>query len=145
MKRKQPKLKEVEKANSEIENPKNIDFVEISMSHEELDKLAQKNAQLLSQRTDPTIRKHMVRRQEKLIRKVFKAASQILNDEQFNIFTMRYIYNMPENEIATQIGKHQTHIPRTLKTSIMKIQKQLRIPPNLLGFSRDRKDKHEKE
>lgn len=143
MKKKIQKQKELEKANAEIESPKNIDFVEISMTHENLDKVAQKNAQLLNQRNDPILRKHTVRRQEKLIRKVFKAASQVLTDDQFQIFTMRYIYNMPERDIAQQIGRNQSYIPLVLKNSIKKIQKRLRIPLNLKGFSRDRKNKDE--
>lgn len=141
MKKKTPKPKELEKANAEIETPRNIDFVEISMTHESLDKIAQQNAQLLNQRNDPILRKHTVRRQEKLIRRVFKSASQVLTDDQFQIFTMRYIYNMPENEIAMQIGRNQSYIPLVLKNSIKKIQKRLRVPINLKGFSRDRKKK----
>ena len=78
MKKKQPKLKETEKANAEIETPKNVDYIEISMTHEGLEKVAQDNAILLEQRNDPVLRRKFVRRQEKLLRKVFKAASQVL-------------------------------------------------------------------
>lgn len=141
MKKKQKVNKETERANSEIETPKNIDFVEISMPHEELDKIAQKNAQLLGQRNDPVLRRHTVRRQEKLFRKLVKAASQVLTDTAFQIFTLRYLYQIPEREIADQLGRHQSYIPRSLKSSIKKIQKKLRIPLNLEGFSRDRQDK----
>ena len=138
-KRQQKKVRETEKANAEIENPKNVDFVEISMPHEELDKVAQKHAQLLEQRNDPTLRKHIVRRQEKLLKKVFKAASQVLTEAQWQIFVMRYIYQIPECDIAQQLGRHQSYVPLTIKNSIKKIQKRLRIPINLIGFSRDRK------
>ena len=76
---------------------------------------------------------------------MFKAASQVLTSDQFTIFVQRYIYNLPEGEIATQIGKAQSYIPRVLKACIKKIQKKLRVPINLIGFSRDRKVKEEIE
>jgi DNA-directed RNA polymerase specialized sigma subunit len=141
MKKKQPKLKETEKANAEIETPKNVDYLEISMTHEGLEKVAQENSVLLDQRNDPVLRRRFVRRQEKLLRKVFKAASQVLTSDQFSIFTQRYIYNLPESEISEQLGKAQSYIPRVLKACIKKIQKRLRVPINLKGFSRDRKVK----
>jgi RNA polymerase sigma factor (sigma-70 family) len=141
VKKKIQKIKEIEKANSEIKNPKNIDFVEISMTHEQLDKVAQKNALLLGQRTNPELRKHTIRRQEKLLKKVFKAASQVLTDQQFEIFVQRYVYNLPEAEICASMGCVQNYISRTLKASIKKIQKRLRVPINLKGFSKDRIDK----
>lgn len=141
VKKKISKTKELEKANSEIKNPKNIDFVEISMTHEQLDKVAQKNSLLLGQRTDPEVRKYAVRRQEKLLRKVFKAARQVLTDDQFSIFVQRYIYNLPEKEIQAQMGCVQNYISRVLKASIKKIQKRLRVPINLKGFSKDRQNK----
>lgn len=143
MRKKQSKPKELEKAHSEPGSPKNVDFVEISMTHEDLEKIAQQNAMLLDQRNDPVLRKHTVRRQEKLLRKIFKAASQVLTDQQFQIFTMRYVYQMPEEEIAQQVGCVQNYVSRTLKASIKKVQKRLRIPINLVGFAKDRKTKDE--
>lgn len=140
-KKKQKRSRSTEKANAEIETPKNIDFVEIPMPNEELDKLVQKNAHLLAQRNDPNIRKHVVRRQKKLLRKIFKAATQVLTDDQFQIFILRYIYQLPEKEIAQQIGRNQSYIPLVLKNCIKKVQKRLRIPISLKGFSRDRKEK----
>ncbi len=118
-----------------------LDYVEISMTHEDLEKLAQKNAMLLEQRQDYERRKHLVRKQEKLLKKIFKAASQVLTDAQFQIFSMRYIYQMPESEIAQQVGCVQNYISRALKASIKKIQKRLRVPINLKGFAKDRKNK----
>lgn len=141
MKKNPPKPKELEKANAEIEIPKNVDFLEISMTHEELDKVAQKQTQLLDQRNDPALRKKFIRRQEKLLRKVFKAASQVLTEKQFQIFTLRYVYNLPEQEIIDQVGCAQSFVSRVLKACIKKIQKRLRVPINLVGFSRDRKQK----
>lgn len=140
MKKKQLKLKEIEKANAEIETPKNVDYIEISMTNEELDKVAQDNHILLDQRNNPELRKKYIRRQEKLLRKVFKAASQVLTSSQFSIFTQRYVYNLPEAEICESVGCNQSLIPRTLKACIKKIQKRLRVPINLKGFSRERKN-----
>src|ERR1035441_5072926 len=108
MKKKIQKRKELEKANIDRIKNKALnrpDFEEISMTHEDLEKIAQANAQFLSQRNDPVLRKYTVRRQEKLLRKIFKAASQVLTDSQFQIFTMRYVYNMPEADIIQQVDR----------------------------------------
>ncbi|MGH7974907.1 MAG: sigma factor-like helix-turn-helix DNA-binding protein [bacterium] len=145
MKKKQTKPKEIERVHDDAGIPTNVDFVEISMTNEGLEKLAQKNSPLLDQRNDPVLRKHTVRRQEKLLRKTFKAASHVLTDAQFQIFTMRYVYQLPEEEIAQQVGCVQNYISRALKASIKKIQKRLRVPINLKGFTKDRKSKHDKE
>ena len=145
MKKKQHKIKETERAHDEPGTPANVDFVEISMTHEDLEKLAQKNAQLIEQRTDPALRRKTVRRQEKLLRKVFKAASQVLTDAQFQIFTMRYIYQLPESEISHQVGGDQANISRALRGSIKKIQKRLRVEVSLKGFTKDHKNKDDKE
>lgn len=129
---------ELEKANGDIKYPKNVDFVEISMPHTQLDKVANKNWWSLEQRADPALRKHNVRRQEKLLGKVFKAASEVLTDMQYQIFVYRYVYQMPETEISEKLGRDQSYIPLVLKNCIRKIQKRLRVPQNLKGFSRDR-------
>lgn len=144
MKKKQQKRKEIEIAHNEPGSPKNVDFVEISMTHEDLEKLAQRNAVLLEQRNDPVLRRHTVRKQEKLLRKIFKAASQVLTDAQFQIFTMRYVYQLPESEISHQVGGDQANISRALRGSIKKIQKRLRIEISLKGFTKDHKDKDDK-
>ncbi len=144
MKKKQSKHREIEVAHLESATPKNVDFVEISMSHEDLEKLAQKHSTTIDQRNDPVLRKHTVRRQEKLLRKIFKAASQVLTDAQFQIFTMRYAYQLPESEISHQVGGDQANISRALRGSIKKIQKRLGVDVSLKGFTKDRKDKDDK-
>lgn len=143
MKRKavKSKAKTTEMIHDDAGLSSSLDFIEISMSHEDLEKLAQKNAMLLEQRQDYEKRKHIVRKQEKLLKKIFKASRQVLTDSQFQIFTMRYIYQMPESEIAQQVGCVQNYISRALKASIKKIQKRLRVPINLKGFAKDRKNK----
>jgi RNA polymerase sigma factor (sigma-70 family) len=145
MKKKQPKIKEIETTRADPDNPKHADWVEISMNHEDLEKLAQKNAVAIEQRSDPVLRKHTVRKQEKLLRKIFKAASQVLTDDQFSIFVQRYIYQLPESEISHQVGGDQANISRALRASIKKIQKRLRLPINLDGFTKDRKNKDSKK
>jgi RNA polymerase sigma factor (sigma-70 family) len=124
----------------DYENP---NYVEINMSHEDLEKVAQKQSLLLEQKQDYEKRKHIVRKQEKLLKKIFKASSQVLTDAQFQIFTMRYVYQMPESEIAQQVGCVQNYVSRALKASIKKIQKRLRVPINLKGFAKDRKNKED--
>jgi RNA polymerase sigma factor (sigma-70 family) len=132
-----PKLTE---SSIDYENP---NYVEIPMSHEDLEKAAKKQSLLLEQKQDYELRKHIVRKQEKLLKKIFKASSQVLTDAQFQIFSMRYIYQMPESEIAQQVGCVQNYVSRALKASIKKIQKRLRVPINLKGFAKDRKNKDE--
>jgi DNA-directed RNA polymerase specialized sigma24 family protein len=142
--RKQIKVrKQVEKANIEIVTPKNLDFLEISMPNEELDLVAQKNSALIDQRNDPVLRRKMVRRQERLLKKIFKAAAQVLTENQFNIFVQAYVYQLPDGEIAKQLGRHQTHITQTLRWSIKKVQKKLRVPISLKEFSRGRRKQDE--
>jgi len=141
MKRKAPKAKRVELIHDDAGISASLDYIEIGMSHEDLEKVARKQLMLLEQRQDYEKRKHIVRKQEKLLKKTFKAASQLLTDAQFQIFSMRYIYQMPESEIAQQVGCVQNYISRALKASIKKIQKRLRVPINLKGFAKDRKNK----
>lgn len=143
MKRKAPK-KKTELIHNDAGISSSLDYIEISMSHEDLEKIAQKQSMLLEQRQDYEKRKHIVRKQEKLLKKIFKASRQVLTDAQFQIFTMRYIYQMPESEIAQQVGCVQNYISRALKASIKKIQKRLRVPINLKGFAKDRKNKNDK-
>jgi RNA polymerase sigma factor (sigma-70 family) len=135
------KARSMEQVHDNAEVSSSLDYIEISMSHENLEKIAQKQALLLEQRQDYAKRRHIVRKQEKLLKKIFKAASQVLTDAQFQIFSMRYIYQMPEAEIAQQVGCVQNYVSRVLRASIKKIQKRLRVPINLKGFSKDRKDK----
>src|SRR6185437_5024887 len=118
MKRKVPKAKRVELIHDDAGISASLDYIEIGMSHEDLEKVAQKQSMLLEQRQDYEKRKHIVRKQEKLLKKTFKAASQVLTDAQFQIFSMRYIYQMPESEIAQQVGCVQNYISRALKASI---------------------------
>ena len=144
MKKKVTKFKrEIERANAEIENPKNIDFIEISMPNEELDKVAHKYHHLLEQRNDPVLRKKTVRRQEKLLRKIFKTASQVLTDLQFQIFTLAYVYQLPDKEVAQQLNCHPTNVTGTLRACVKKIQKRLRIKVSLKEFSRGRRVKND--
>lgn len=134
------KSQNIENSHDDLGVSKNVDFMEISMTHESLERIAQKHSLLLDQRSNPVLRKHTVRRQEKLLRKIFKAASQVLTTSQFQIFVMRYVYQMPENEIAQQVGCVQNYVSQVLKASIKKIQKRLRLEINLKGFTKDKKN-----
>lgn len=146
MKKKQVKVKrETERANAEIENPKNIDFVEISMPNEELDKVANKYHQLLEQRNDPKIRKKSIRRQERLLKKIFKAASQVLTEAQFNVFVQCYAYQIADKDVAKQMGCHPTYITGILRACVKKIQKRLRVKISLREFSKGRRVKNDGE
>jgi len=146
MKKKLKTHKLVEVVKDDLGTPRKVihDVTEISMAHEDLEILAQKYSALIDQRNDPVLRKHIVRRQEKLLRKVFKAASQVLTNQQFQIWVCRFVYQMPEEEISQQVGCVQNYVSRTIKASIKKVQKRLRVPVSLIGFSKDRKENEEK-
>lgn len=145
MKKKQKKSKKPDYTRDDLGTPRSIihDITEISMSNDDLEKVAQKQSALLDQRNDPVLRRHIIRKQEKLLHKIFKAASQVLTDSHFQIFTMRYVYNLSEEEIVQQIGCVQNYISRSLRASIKKIQKRLRVTSDLKGFAKDRKTKDE--
>jgi DNA-directed RNA polymerase specialized sigma24 family protein len=111
------------------------DFIEFTVSPEELDRIAQANAQRLEQLTNPELRKRIVVKQQRLYNKIFKAASQILTNKQFNIFVMKFIYGFKNREIADQLHKDVAYPPRVLKACTKKIQKRLRLRADLSWFT----------
>lgn len=135
------KRKKTEKANVELDerfadNSGSQEFVEINMTDEEMDKEIQHHP-LISKRLsiDAETRKKQMRRQELLLKKIFKAARKVLTDQQFQIFIMRYVYRMGEVEIAEQTNNDQPYIPLVLQQSVEKIQKELRIDIDLSGLN----------
>jgi len=109
---------------------KKIEFVEIPMDPEALEKAALTHAtwqQLI--KDDPAndyneIEARML--QEDRIKKIFQTASQVLTEIQFKIFVMRYAYDLKQREIAKQLKCHQSYVPSVLKASVKKIQKRLK-------------------
>ena len=73
------------------------------------------------------------RKYDKLIYKIFKAASIVLTDRQFEIFILRYKCLMKEIDIANQLNVDQSYISNVLKASHLNIKLALRLtkrPPN---------------
>ena len=130
-KKKQPsKRKQYIKDNATRASNSKTEFVEISMSPEQLEIEAHKHAswqQLI--KDDPAndyseIETRML--QEDRIKKIFQTASQVLTEIQFKIFVMRYAYDLKQREIAKQLKCHQSYVPSVLKASVKKIQKRLK-------------------
>jgi RNA polymerase sigma factor (sigma-70 family) len=114
---------------SEIKHLPKGEFVEISMSPEQLEVAAAQHAtwqQLV--KDDPAndyseVEARML--QEERIKKIFQTASQVLTEIQFKIFVMRYAYDLKQREIAKQLTCNQSYVPSVLKASVKKIQKRL--------------------
>lgn len=124
------KYKQYIKDNSvRVANPK-YEFIEIPMAPEDLERAAHAHAtwqQLV--KDDPAndydevkVRMH----QEENVKKIFSTASQILTEQQFKIFVMRYAYDLKQKDIAKQMKCDQSYIPRVLKASIKKIKQRLK-------------------
>jgi len=124
------KRKEYVKDNSTRAHNSKIEFVEISMDPEALERIAHEHAswqQLV--KDDPAndydeVETRML--QEERIKKIFQTASQVLTEVQFKIFVMRYAYDLKQKDIAKQIKCNQSYVPSVLKASVKKIQKRLK-------------------
>jgi RNA polymerase sigma factor (sigma-70 family) len=124
------KRKEYIRDNATKAHNTKTDFVEISMSPEQLEVEAHKHAtwqQLV--KDDPAndyneIEVRML--QAERIQKIFQTASQVLTEIQFKIFVMRYAYDLKQREIAKQLKCNQSYVPSVLKASVKKIQKRLK-------------------
>jgi len=124
------KRKEYVRDNAVRANNSKMEFVEISMDPEALEKAAHAHAtwqQLI--KDDPAndyneLEVRMI--QAERINKIFQTASQVLTEVQFKIFVMRYAYDLKQKDIAKQIHCNQSYVPSVLKASVKKIQKRLK-------------------
>lgn len=134
----------------------NYDFVEVSIG--DLDSLDRYiNASPIVQRTlgnyfvtDKAVedREKYQKRSKRLLRKVLQAASQILTDRQFQIFILRFVFNLTEEQVAERLTRQyvgrprldkktkrtavvkklsQPYVSQVVEKSILKIQKHLRL------------------
>lgn len=67
------------------------------------------------------------KRKQRLLRKIFKAASEVLTDIQMKVFTMRAVYGINEVVIARTLQVNQPMVSLVWKASVKKIRKALRI------------------
>jgi DNA-directed RNA polymerase specialized sigma subunit len=135
----------------------NLDFIEVSVGDlETLDKYVNNSAaarQLLGVMTEDGAeqRERTKKKQKRLLRKVFQAASEVLTERQFQIFILRYLFNLTEAEIADRLTRQYVGRPRldkktkrapnvkrisqpycsqVLARSVQKIQEALRVLPD---------------
>lgn len=88
-------------------------------------------------------------RQKRLLKKVLAAASQVLTDRQFQVFLLRFVFGLTEEEIATRLVREyvgrprldkkkpkkaivekpvsQVYVHMTIERVVEKIQKALRL------------------
>ena len=112
-----------------------MDRLEIYIPENILDAFLREHAQSFKykEQLEPVDLMRDRRKYDKLLYKVFKAASIVLTDRQFEIFILRYKCFMKETDIATQLGVDQSYISNVLKASYLNIQLALRLtkrPPN---------------
>lgn len=134
----------------------NLDFVEVQIGDiEGLDRYLNKSPS--TQRalgeyfvTEESIatRDRQQKRQKRLLRKVLQAASSVLTERQFQIFILRFMFNLTEEEVADRLTRQhigrprldkttkrqvtvkklsQPYVTQVLQRSIEKIQKELRL------------------
>jgi RNA polymerase sigma factor (sigma-70 family) len=129
-KKQPPKRKQYIRDNATSSHNSKTEFVEISMSPEQLEIEAHRHAtwqQLCKDDPANTYSEIEVRMlQEERIKKIFQTASQVLTEVQFKIFVMRYAYDLKQKEIAKQLKCNQSYVPSVLKASVKKIQKRLK-------------------
>lgn len=106
-----------------------MDMLEVYIPENILDAFLQEHAKKYVHRKnlEPSDLMHNKRRHDKLMYKIFKAASIVLTDRQFEIFVLRYKCYLKEMDIADQLGVDQSYISNVLKASYLNIKLALRL------------------
>ena len=104
---------------------------EIPIEDVELEKLVNENQTAIAQtQTDEerlTERQEFQEKRKELVEKLFAAATKVLTDIQFQIFTSYFVMGMSEPQIASSMDVTQPYISIVLTASIKKIKKELKI------------------
>jgi len=104
---------------------------EIPIEDVELEKLVNDNQTAIAQtQTDEerlTERQEFQEKRKELVEKLFAAATKVLTDIQFQIFTSYFVMGMSEPQIASSMNVTQPYISIVLTASIKKIKKELKI------------------
>lgn len=104
---------------------------EIPIEDVELEKLVNDNQTAIAQtQTDEerlTERQEFQEKRKELVEKLFVAATKVLTDIQFQIFTSYFVMGMSEPQIATSMNVTQPYISIVLTASIKKIKKELGV------------------
>ena|ERR1035437_5395818 len=104
---------------------------EIPTDGVELEQLVHNNQTAISQ--TQTDEERLIERQEfqehrkELVDKLFVAATKVLTDIQFQIFTSYFVMGMSEPQIATSMSLSQPYISGVLSASVKKIKKELKV------------------
>lgn len=107
-----------------------LDFVEVALPSESVDVFLRKYARHYLEaieEADPDQIQQTRKRKDRLLRKIFKAASSGFTDRQFQIFILRYIFKLKETDIAGQIHVDQSYVSNVLKACHQKLHKLLRL------------------
>lgn len=88
------------------------------------------------------------KRQKRLLRKIMKAATTSLTDRQFQVFVLRFVFNLTQEEVASRLTRahlgrprldgsstqpentkpvSQEYVVQVLRTIVKKIQAELRL------------------
>lgn len=104
---------------------------EIPIEDVELERLVNENQTAIAQtQTDEerlTERQEFQEKRKELVDKLFVAATKVLTDIQFQIFTSYFVMGMSEPQIASSMNVTQPYISIVLTASIKKIKKELKI------------------
>jgi len=104
---------------------------EIPIEDVELERLINDNQTAIAQtQTDEerlTERQEFQEKRKELVEKLFVAATKVLTDIQFQIFTSYFVMGMSEPQIASSMNVTQPYISIVLSASIKKIKKELKI------------------
>lgn len=114
---------------------RDIDFIEILLPADEFDKFINKYGTASCKKTftdeDKTSLLKAKRKRERILKKVWKAASVCLTERQYEIFSLRYRAGLKGVQIAQILRVDQSNIPRVLRRCTDKLKKMLGCPSRL--------------
>lgn len=108
---------------------KDLDYVELSLDGINIDNYVKKygSTKFFEKSTDTESQQSMHKKKERLIKKIFKAASLTLTDIQFQVFILRHVVCLKQADIAAQLKVNQSYVAAILKACNHKIKKILRL------------------
>lgn len=109
---------------------RNIEQVEVGFPIDDVDAfLTTYGGHPLGGEVDEEAKEYMQRKHDKILYKVFKAASLVLTDRQWQIFNLRWIANQSQTDIALQLKVRQHYVSIVLQACNKKIWKAFRLDP----------------
>lgn len=109
---------------------RNIEQVEVGFPIDDVDAfLEHYGGHPMGGDMDDVTRQYMRRKHDKIMYKVFKAASLVLTDRQWQIFNLRWIANQSQTDISHQLSVRQHYVSVVLQACNRKILKAFRLDP----------------